>query len=135
MLIIYLVFILEIFSSYIQKKKKKNEQMKKRKTLSIKETKSNRMMMFFLSTSILSLNWLKIFSNKNPARQNREQICIVNGNDDGHIEKAEERRNKKKKERNHFWTRLVIFLIMYSHKDFSLHWLELIFFSFFVFSF
>jgi hypothetical protein len=40
MLIIYSVFILEIFSSYI-KEKKKNEEIKKRKILSIKETKSN----------------------------------------------------------------------------------------------
>jgi hypothetical protein len=95
MLIIYLVTILEIFSSCIQKK---NEETK-RKILSIKETKSNQMMRLFFYIDIYSfIELIKILSNKKTARQNREQINIVNGNNDGQIEKTE-RRNKKKKKR------------------------------------
>ncbi len=45
-----------------------------------------------------SLSLMEIFSNKKTARQNREQIYIVNGNDDGQIEETK----KKRKKRNQF---------------------------------
>jgi hypothetical protein len=76
-----------------------SQSKRKRKTLSISETKiTSDDEIFFYIDIYSSLPLMEIFSNKKTARQNREQIYIVNGNDDGQIEETK----KKRKKRNQF---------------------------------